>query len=233
MKELALKSADERRVGIFRCQPGAKGARQVDELRGIVAYYENNDQLVSTLVEVATQKFGVSQRLMDYYCTNFAKKFGVVTVLKTSYGPNAVHVFSLYKDWLRHYRRRSFDPFRRRERVLFEHPHEPGTLLETTVAQLNFLRWADMYGIIEHMRQNLALIESDMLTSLRESKARRQNMKWKGRKTRMELNAAPSAKCTVYIINNKACSSFEEPAAEEEEAGCMDPPTTFHSDTST
>ena len=87
--------------------------RQVERLHEIAPYF-TVEVMRDVLVPVATQTFDVSLRVLDYTCTNYAKKTRVLTT-----GTPPVHVFSLYKDWLRHYRRKTFDPFRRRERVYF------------------------------------------------------------------------------------------------------------------
>jgi hypothetical protein len=154
--------------------------------------------MLRLLVPVATATFDVSLRLLDYCCTNYAKKTRVVICEDGL----AVHLFSLYKDWLRHYRRRCFDPFRRRERICFRNPCCPGEWLCTTVAQLNFLRWADVYKVIPYVRRNLHAIEQDMMSTLLESRKRRQQFADDGsaKRKRAELSRAPRSKCTVYLV---------------------------------
>ena len=113
---------------------------------------------------------------------------------------NTLHLFSLYKDWLRHYRRRSFDPFRRRERILFRSSSEESDWFQTTVAQLNFLKWAEEHGVIRYVREHIHAIEQDMMKTLSASKLRRNNLntsKTTVRK-RTELSKAPKSKCIVY-----------------------------------
>jgi hypothetical protein len=140
---------------------------------------------------------------LDYCCTNYAKKTRVVICEDGL----AMHLFSLYKDWLRHYRRRCFDPFRRRERIAFRNLHAENEWLDTTVAQLNFLRWADVYKVISYVRQNISVIEQDMMVTLTESKKRRQQRLLAGeqapaatKRKRTELSKAPRSKCTVYLV---------------------------------
>ena len=124
------------------------------------------------------------------------------------------NLFSLYKDWLRFYRRRGFDPFRRRERIFFSHTFPDGTqeTLDTTVAQLNFLRWAEMYGILDYVSAHKEEIEEDMMKTLGESKRRRVEAQRRPREVaqtgakkrkRAELSRAPAAKCVVYPIRQE------------------------------
>ena len=189
------------RAGIFWYDRQRVHPRQARRLFEIASYF---DEHVTTrlLVPVVTATFDVSLRLLDYCCTNYAKKTRIVICQNGT----AIHLFSLYKDWLRHYRRRTFDPFRRRERICFANPTKENEWLVTTVAQLNFLRWADVYGVIAFVRKNLSNIEQDMMQTLGDSKKRRQrqldsdNNESGQKRRRAELSHAPRNKCTVYVV---------------------------------
>ena len=189
-------------IGPFYYDPRRVHPRLVWRLAEIAGFFDEAT-LVRMLVPVATANFDVSLRLLDYCCTNYAKKTRVVIC---EHGV-AMHLFSLYKDWLRHYRRRCFDPFRRRERVSFRNPSQPEEWLDTTVAQLNFLRWAEVYKVISFVRRNLHVIEQDMMVTLTESKKRRHARTYNSaapeecaKRKRTELSRAPLSKCTVYLV---------------------------------
>ena len=181
-------------IGLFYFDAKRVHQRQLRRLREIASFFDDG-ALARLLVPVATATFDVSLRLLDYCCTNYAKKTRVVICEEGM----ATHLFSLYKDWLRHYRRRCFDPFRRRERICFKNPHTD-EWLATTVAQLNFLRWADVYKVIAYVRRNLQAIEQDMMLTLTESKKRRQQRGRdgvsvvSGKRKRAELSQAPRNK---------------------------------------
>ena len=194
-------------VGPFHYNPARVHPRLIRRLYEIAPFFDEST-ITSMLVPVATATFDVSLRLLDYCCTNYAKKTRVVICEKG----RAIHLFSLYKDWLRHYRRRCFDPFRRRERIRFRNPSKSTEWLDTTVAQLNFLRWADVYRIIPYVRRNMQIIEQDMMFTLSESKKRRLqrcttdalSLKNEAatycKRKRTELSRAPRNKCTVYLV---------------------------------
>ena len=104
----------------------------------------------------------ISLRLIDWFVTNYAKKNHV------SYNLNNQEfvVYLNYKSQLKAYSKKLFDPFCRRERILFQcGTFEP---FETTVGQLNFFRWAFEKNILEYVRNNLENI-------LKEEKATRAN----------------------------------------------------------
>jgi hypothetical protein len=194
--------AEVERAGRFWYARGSIPPAKVQRLREIHAFFDD-DVTRRLLVPVATQTFGVSLRLLDYTMTNWAKKTRVMTVMNTSGGPTPINIFSLYKDWLHFYRRRGFDSFRRRERVFFLHGEES---METTVAQLNFLRWAEMYGVLEYVVANKAAIEEDMMSTLGERKKRHRDKEEPAQEPggkRTELSRAPAVKCVVYPIRQQ------------------------------
>lgn len=85
----------------------------------------------------------ISLRKIEWFVTNYAKENHI------SYkAPNgkmfSVHV--AYKSSLDGYSKKLFDPFCRTTRVEFQG-------IQTTTAQLNFLKWAICNGVIEHILQ--------------------------------------------------------------------------------
>lgn len=108
----------------------------------------------------------ISLRLVDYFVTNYAKKSN------TSYMLNGRHflVYFNYKRELNAYSKRLFDPFCRRERIMFQaRGVEP---FVTTVGQLNFFRWfieKDIYEFVSSRRED---IEKDMNSTLKQHYSR-------------------------------------------------------------
>jgi len=103
-----------------------------------------------------------SSSTTTWFVTNYAKKHHVSYLLNQQ----EFVVYLNYKSQLKAYSKKLFDPFCRRERILFQcGTHEP---FETTVGQLNFFRWAFEKNILPYMREHLADI-------LREEKLSRAN----------------------------------------------------------
>lgn len=108
----------------------------------------------------------ISLRLIDYFVTNYSKK------LNTSYMLNNRHflVYFNYKRELNAYSKRLFDPFCRRERIMFQaRGIEP---FVTTVGQLNFFRWFIEKKIYEHVEEHREEIEKDMNSTLKQHYSR-------------------------------------------------------------
>ena len=76
-----------------------------------------------------------------------------------------INVFLSYKEQLRAYSKKQFDPFCRRNRIEFYFNEEES--ITTTVGQLNFFRWAIQNNIINYILDNYKEIELDMNTNTR------------------------------------------------------------------
>ena len=104
----------------------------------------------------------ISLRLVDYFVTNYAKK------TNASFMQAGRHflVYFNSKRELKAYSKRLFDPFCRRERIMFQaRGVEP---FVTTVGQLNFFRWFIEKEILEYIAANREAIEKDMNSTLKQ-----------------------------------------------------------------
>jgi hypothetical protein len=121
---------------------------------------------LEALLSILKGESPISLRLIDYFVTNYAKKNN------TSYMEQNRQflVYFYYKRELNAYSKRLFDPFCRRERILFQaRGHEA---FVTTVGQLNFFRWAIEKGILAHISEHRETIEKDMNATLKEHYSR-------------------------------------------------------------
>jgi hypothetical protein len=97
----------------------------------------------------------ISLRLIDWFVTNYAKKHHVSYLLSEQ----EFVVYLNYKSQLKAFSKKLFDPFCRRERIMFQ----CGTYesFETTVGQLNFFRWAFEKNILDYIRAHFNEIVSE------------------------------------------------------------------------
>ena len=110
-------------------------------------YSQCND--LKLLIPLLQGQGDISLRLIDWFVTNYAKRNHISYTLNSQ----EFVVYLNYKSQLKAYSKKLFDPFCRRERILFQcGTHEP---FETTVGQLNFFRWAFEKNILDYMRNNL------------------------------------------------------------------------------
>ena len=122
-------------------------------------------QILVDLIE--KDHHGISLRIIDYLCTNYAKNFDVVYYLGTKRSC-PFNLYLQYRAQLKAYSKMQFDPFRRHERITISVPStllSRGTL-QTTVAQLNFFKWAIDNKVIDYLKknENMKRVEEHMNT---------------------------------------------------------------------
>lgn len=138
-----------------------------DLLMHSVAQFFKMRKNLDVMLPIIQGKSPISLRVIDWFVTNYSKKKNVYYQLKAKDGSiRPFFVFLDYKQQLKGYSKKKFDPFCRRERIEFlDHENNP---IETTVGQLNFFKWAIQKGIVKYIEKNLKEIETDMNNSIRQ-----------------------------------------------------------------
>jgi len=98
----------------------------------------------------------ISLRLIDWFVTNYAKRHNIGYVI----GGQEFMVYMSYKSQLKAYSKKLFDPFCRRERIMFSLPGVDQFI--TTVGKLNFFRWAIEKNVIEYLKVHRETVETEM-----------------------------------------------------------------------
>lgn len=169
--------------------------RQISILQRISEDFKEQNVDIEVL-KLIKQESSLSLRALDWLVTNYSKKTNVIC--RTRQTKTMFNIFHNYKVSLTHYRRRNFDPFRRRSRIFLIHNEER---LETTVGQCNFLHWAHMNGVLEYAITHSTEIEKDMNLASSRQKAERKKQTQDGLPyKRKELSKAPLTKCQVYKV---------------------------------
>ena len=95
------------------------------------------------LKDILEHRRGVSLRNLEWFVTNYSRQTNVTYTTPTG-RQFTVHV--AYKSSLDGYSKKFFDPFCRTERIEFQG-------FTTTVAQLNFIRWCIVNGIVDYITE--------------------------------------------------------------------------------
>jgi hypothetical protein len=135
--------------------------RQELVITSLQRFYSNRDDL-EEIIELLKGTSDVSLRLIDWFVTNYAKTHSTSYILR---GQEVV-VYMDYKNQLKAYSKKLFDPFCRRERISFQVPGHESFL--TTVGKLNFFRWAIEKDILNYIKGHQPEIEKEMNTAMRE-----------------------------------------------------------------
>lgn len=143
-------------------------------LRNLYEFYLTNDN-IKKILPLITSGSIISIRLIDWFVTNYAKKYNTTYELdENSNNDKYFNVYSQYKCELKSYKKKLFDPFCRgekskREIIIFR--YDKNSYLKTTVGQLNFFKWALKYGIIDYVEKNYKIITKDMNISNKKHKS--------------------------------------------------------------
>ena len=159
-------------------------------LSKLLEFY-NKDGNMEKILPIINGESQISLRLIDWFATNYSKKYYTVYPLKQKNGDEKrFKVYIDYKLKLKAYSKRRFDPFCRWERITI--PYENETHIQTTIGQLNFFRWALENKIINYIEQNLIQINNDMNKRNSTAKNRKEKTTSKTRKKREELSISAS-----------------------------------------
>jgi len=188
-------------------------------MSNLMDFYNKHGNL-ENMMKIINGESEISLRIVDWFVTNFAKKYYTVYELSQTIGENTSNSrFKVYNDYklkLKAYSKKRFDPFCRWDRISI--PYSENQVMETTIGQLNFFKWAIENKIVDYIKTHYEMIENDMnkrnaTTKKRAtlddniiSKEKPENTNSKTRKRREELSV--SACKTIKKENVKIIVKF-------------------------
>jgi len=132
-------------------------------MKNLMDFYNNRANL-NKMMSIINGETKISLRIVDWFVTNFAKKYYTVYELSSQRGTVQDKIrFKVYNDYklkLKAYSKRRFDPFCRWERISI--PYDNDNFMETTIGQLNFFKWAIENRIVDYIEEHYQDIENDM-----------------------------------------------------------------------
>ena len=126
-------------------------------LNNLMEFYKTGD-ILGRMLKIITGESKISLRIVDWFATNYAKKYYTLYTIT-----NSTRRFKVYFDYklkLKAYSKKRFDPFCRWDRISI--PYKDDTSIETTIGQLNFFKWAIENDVIKYIEENYDVIEKDM-----------------------------------------------------------------------
>jgi hypothetical protein len=127
-------------------------------LKSVTPFY---DTLTNTkeFIEIINSESPISIRLIDYFVTKFSKKNKVSYKLNDISNNNQFNVYQSYKQKLKEFQKKNFDPFARGVRIPY---FIDDICIITTIGQLNFFKWFISKNILEYITKYKDTIEIDM-----------------------------------------------------------------------
>lgn len=152
--------------------------KEITLINFLIAFYKNRLELFSDIIN---QKTPLSLRLLDWLVTNYSKKYNITYPLKYNSETIYFNIYIDYKNQLKAYSKKFFDPFCRQKRLVIDSntfkwrtytSEEDITKKDivTTVGQLNFFRWFIENKVMDYALCNVELIDSDMMATVTSKK---------------------------------------------------------------
>jgi hypothetical protein len=160
-------------------------------LNNLMDFYKDENNL-TRMLKIITGETRISLRIVDWFATNYAKKY---YTLYTIYNSRRFKVYFDYKLKLKAYSKKRFDPFCRWDRISV--PYKNGTSIETTIGQLNFFKWALENRVVDYIEENYETIEKDMNSRNSTSKKKESvsdNSKTRKKREELSISATKSIK---------------------------------------
>lgn len=153
-------------------------------------FFSTDYKYIKTMLEIINGESNISIRLLDWFVSNYSKKYGTFYKIKINRRIQLFYVHSEYKNQLHGYAKRYFDPFCRKnsKKVIYKYrtqyskgansksSNKPITFL-SSIGQLNFFQWAIRYKIIKYVQLHLKQIENDMKEVNKLTKERKRKMR--------------------------------------------------------
>lgn len=134
-------------------------------LQSLYSYYQE-DNNIEKMLPIVTGSEKVSLRVLDWFVTNYSKNFDTIYSIRKNNEQIKFNVYQDYKNKLKSYNKRFFDPFCRQNKknltnkIAFKCSQDK--YIVTTIGQLNFFRWAIRNKVINFVENNLENISKHM-----------------------------------------------------------------------
>jgi hypothetical protein len=161
-------------------------------LNNLMDFYKD-EKTLNRMLKIITGESKISLRIVDWFSTNYAKKY--YTLFEDAEANKRFKVYVDYKLKLKAYSKKRFDPFCRWDRISI--PYKKDTCIETTIGQLNFFKWALENKVIDYIEENYEIIEKDMNNRNSTSKRKEQivdNSKTRKKREELSISATKSIK---------------------------------------
>jgi len=127
-------------------------------IKSLEKFYED-DKNINLFIPILNSESKISIRLIDHFVTKYSKNYKTNYKLKENDVEQIFNVHTSYKQQLKAFQKKHFDPFSRGDRI----PYFIGdSCVITTIGQLNFFKWFISKKIHEFIQTNHDEIELDM-----------------------------------------------------------------------
>lgn len=136
----------------------------IEDFKGKEVYYYNSvekffdscpEKEIIRMTKIIDGKYKVSLRFLDWFITRYCYLHKVTYDIDNDFIKSDNFNINIgYKAQLKSYKKKYFDPFRRKKKFLFTKNFANPIQIITTIGQLNFFKWAITYDIINYVYKN-------------------------------------------------------------------------------
>jgi len=185
----------------------------------LIDFYKESSNL-NILLPIILQQTRLSLRSLDWFVTNYSKKYNTNFIITKNGEPLSYFPFKSYKSQLKAYSKKFCDPFCRRERVIFDYHNKiildfdqnikmsHGDYIITTIGQLNFFRFAIQDSIIKYAIEHIEEIENDMNSTLKNREVEKTKAKFMEVKSIKRKELSIPGNKSVHITRISAVIKF-------------------------
>jgi hypothetical protein len=117
---------------------------------------------VTMIIDIINGNHLISLRFLDWFVTRYCYLYKLSIPINNSYNKETITNINIsYKAQLKSFKKRYFDPFRRKKKFNYLFNNYELNIL-TTLGQLNFFRWALSYDIIKYVEEKFNAINMKM-----------------------------------------------------------------------
>ena len=162
-------------------------------MKSITEFYRDSIY-IEQIKSIIDQNSIISLRILDWFITNYSKKHR--TIINNERG--SIDVYQNYKLQLKSFSKRHFDPFCRKNKIIFY--YNDTDYIETSCGQLCFFRWCFENDILTYVKANLSTIEQDMKNSLKSKKSKKSDSAQKRQPLSISASRSVSKTNVKYTV---------------------------------
>ena len=166
-------------------------------MKSLTDFYRNSIY-IEQIRSIIDQNSIISLRILDWFITNYSKKHRTIISNNNNNNNKSIDVYQNYKLQLKSFSKKQFDPFCRKNKIIFYYNDED--YIETSFGQLCFFRWCFENDILNYVKTNLNTIEQDMKNSLKSKKSNKDDSAQKRQPLSISASRSVSRQNVKYTV---------------------------------
>src|SRR5271154_5760781 len=125
-------------------------------------FFSTDRKYIDALLEIINGESNISIRVLDWFVSNYSKKKNTVYKIRINGKEDYFYVNNEYKNQLNSYSKWYFDPFCRKQKLIYSYKdknNKNNISFYSSIGQLNFFQWAIRNKVIKYVQSHIKEIE--------------------------------------------------------------------------